>query len=215
METIRETVSGWGVASLPLGGERESGDRCVVKSFDKGVLVAVIDALGHGHAAAHAARVAAATLEQYAHETPEFLFRRCDDLMRGTRGAAMSVASFDRQRWTMTWLGVGNVTGALVRADFTASPRVTQLVLRGGVVGSQLPGLHSSVMTVVPGDTLVLATDGVHRDFTESLPAMIGPQPLAERILQGYATHNDDALVLVFPWSGAVEETASSGQRRA
>ena len=200
---------------MPLGGKSESGDCCVVKFFDKGVLVAVIDALGHGNAAAHAARIAAATLEQHAHETPELLFRRCDDVMRDTRGAAISVASFDMQHWTMTWLGVGSVTGALVRAHLAAQPRVKQLIVRGGVVGFRLPELQSSVVPVVPGDTLVLATDGVGIDFIESLPAMIGPQPLAEQILQGYATHNDDALVLVFHCSGTVERTVSSEQRSA
>ena len=212
---MSKMAPGWGLASMPLGGKSESGDCCVVKFFDKGVLVAVIDALGHGNAAAHAARIAAATLEQHAHETPELLFRRCDDVMRDTRGAAISVASFDMQHWTMTWLGVGNVTGALVRAHLAAQPRVKQLIVRGGVVGFRLPELQSSVVPVVPGDTLVLATDGVGIDFIESLPAMIGPQPLAEQILQGYATHNDDALVLVFHCSGTVERTVSSEQRSA
>lgn len=203
------------MASMPLAGQSESGDLCVVKSIDNGILVAVIDALGHGHDAADAARVAVATLEQYAHEPPELLIRRCDDLMRETRGAAISVASFDTQSRTMTWLGVGNVTGALVRADPTANPRVKQMVVRGGVVGSNLPELYCSVVDVAPGDTLVLATDGVRSNFTESLPAVIGPQPLAERILRGYATHNDDALVLVFPCGMAVDRTVSSEQRRA
>jgi serine phosphatase RsbU (regulator of sigma subunit) len=215
METVRETAPEWGVASVPLAGESESGDSFVVKSFDKGVLVAVIDALGHGPDAARAARVAAAALEQHAHETPESLFRRCDHLMHETRGAAISVASFDMQSRTMTWLGVGNVTGALVRADLKAEQRVKQLMVRGGVVGFHLPELQASVVPVLPGDTLVLATDGVRADFTHSLPAIAGPQPLAEQILQCYATHHDDALVLVFPCGGAVRETVSSEQRRA
>jgi len=215
METVREMAPEWGVASVPLAGESESGDGFVVKAFDKGVLVAVIDALGHGPDAARAARVAAAALEQYAHEKPEVLFRRCDDLMHETRGAAISVASFDMQSRTMTWLGVGNVTGALVRADLTAEQRVKRLMVRGGVVGFHLPELQASVVPVLPGDTLVLATDGVGIDFTDSLPAIVSPQPLAEQILQRYATHNDDALVLVFPCSGAVTETACSEQRRA
>jgi phosphoserine phosphatase RsbX len=216
MEAMRETTT-WGVASRPFAGESESGDRCVVKVFDKGALVAVIDALGHGHDAAHAARVAVATLEQYAHETLEFLFRHCDDLMRGTRGAAISMASFDREHRSMMWLGVGNVTGALVRADPTAHPRVRQLIVQSGVVGHQLPRrLRPREMPVVPGDTLVLATDGVRSDFTESLPAMIDPQPLAERLLHDYATRNDDALVLVFPCSGGtVEKRVSFDRRRA
>jgi len=212
---MRDTASAWGLASLPLGGESESGDYSVVKSFDHGMLVAVIDALGHGHDAAQAARVAAAALEQYAHEKLEDLFRRCDDLMRDTRGAAISVASIDRRNRTMSWLGVGNVTGALVRADTTADQRVKRLIVRGGVVGLRLPELRSSAMPLLPGDTLVLATDGVRIDFTDSLPAKVGPQPLAEQILQRYATHNDDALVLVFPCCEAVEGTVLPEQLSA
>jgi phosphoserine phosphatase RsbX len=215
METVRNMTPGWGAASIPLAGESESGDCFVVKSFNNGVLVAVIDALGHGHDAARASRVAAAALEQYAHEKLEVLFKRCDDLMRNTRGAAISVASFDMQSRTMTWLGVGNVTGALVRADITADQRVKRLIVRGGVVGLNLPALHCSVMPVLPGDTLILATDGVRNDFADSLPAIVGPQRFAEQILQRYATHDDDALVLVFPCSEAVEGTVSSEQLRA
>jgi len=52
METITKPVPGWGLAAMPLAGESESGDCCVVKAFDKGVLVAVVDALGHGREAA-------------------------------------------------------------------------------------------------------------------------------------------------------------------
>jgi serine phosphatase RsbU (regulator of sigma subunit) len=211
---MRTSPAPWGVASLPLPGERESGDVSVVQPFDKGVLVAVVDALGHGHDAAQAAQVAAATLERYAHEGPVYLLRRCDELMRPTRGAAISVAWFDTEQRAMTWLGVGNVTGALVRADPTARPQVRQLIVHSGVVGYHLPELHPSALPVVPGDVLVLATDGVRSDFADSLPAAMGPQPLAERILKDYATRNDDALVLVFPCSSATERAGRIAEKR-
>jgi serine phosphatase RsbU (regulator of sigma subunit) len=204
----------WGLASLPLPGESESGDVSVVRPFGEGVLVAVVDALGHGHDAARAARVAAVTLQRYAHEGPVALLRRCDELMRTTRGAAISMASFHTAQGTMTWLGVGNVTGALVRADPSARPRVKQLIVHGGVVGYHLPELHPSLLPVVPGDALVLATDGVRSDFAECLPAALGPQALAERILKDYATRNDDALVLVFPCSGAVQQLGRAAESR-
>jgi negative regulator of sigma-B (phosphoserine phosphatase) len=187
----------WGVASLPLPGESESGDRCVVAPFDAGVLVAVIDALGHGPDAAHAAAVAAGVLEADAREKPGVLFNRCHELMRSTRGAAISAASID-SRGTMTWLGVGNVMGVIVRADGGVNPRIKQMVVHGGVVGYQLRDMQPLVMQVGPGDVLILATDGVHRDFTDILPAALKPQLLADRILREYATRIDDALVLVF-----------------
>lgn len=205
-----ETLPEWGLARMSHFGESESGDRHVVKPFRDGVLVAVVDGLGHGHDAAIASRLAATTLTQHAHEPLGDLFLRCNDLLRATRGAVMSLASFDRQRWTMTWLGVGNVSGTLVRANAAKAARTVQLLFRGGVVGSNLPKLRPTVLPVAPGDTLVFATDGVRVKFTESLSRNSGPpQPLADRILKRYATCTDDALVLVFPCRKAVNLTAA------
>lgn len=211
-----ETLPKWGLATLSHPGESESGDRYVVKPFRAGVLVAVVDGLGHGPDAAIAARLAAATLYQYAHEPPADLFLRCNDLLRATRGAVITIASFDRVRWSMTWLGVGNVSCALVRADPLYKPRINQLFCRGGLVGSNLPELRPAVVPVAPGDILVFATDGVRLKFTEWLSPHSGPpQALADRILQRYATHTDDALVLVFPCRKAVNLPDSSVPQRA
>jgi negative regulator of sigma-B (phosphoserine phosphatase) len=192
----------WGVASLPLPGENESGDRCVVEAFEAGALVAVIDALGHGPDAAHAAAVAAKVLEGHEREKPGMLLKRCHEQMHDTRGAAISAASFDWRRRVITWLGIGNVMGVLVRADPEVNPRVKLMVVHGGVVGYQLPNVHPLMVQVAPGDILILATDGVRSDFTEILPAAINPQLLADRILREYATRSDDALVLVFHCGG-------------
>ena len=200
---MNATTLEWAVASLPLPGESESGDRCVVEAFNAGALVAVIDALGHGPEAAHAAGVAARVLERHAREKPGALFQRCHQQMHNTRGAAISAASFDGRRRIMTWLGIGNVMGVLVRADAEVNPRVKHMVVHGGVVGYQLPDVHPLVVQVAPGDILILATDGVRGDFTEILPAAMNPQLLADRILRDYATRSDDALVLVFHCGGA------------
>jgi len=199
---MNATTLEWGVASLPLPGEKESGDRCVVEAFEAGALVAVIDALGHGPEAAHAAAVAAKVLAGHAREKPGMLLQRCHEQMHDTRGAAISAASFDWRGRVITWMGIGNVMGVLVRADPEVNPRVKQMVVHGGVVGYQLPNLHPLMVQVAPGDILILATDGVRSDFTEILPAAINPQLLADRILKEYATRSDDALVLVFQCGG-------------
>lgn len=211
-----KTLPEWGLATMPYPGESESGDWYLVKPFRDGVLVAVVDGLGHGHDAAIATRLATATLEQYAHEPPKRLFLHCNEVLRPTRGAAISMASFDRQRRTMTWLGVGNVSGTLVRANSANGVRTDNLILRGGVVGSNLPALQPTVVPVAPGDTLVFATDGVKRDFADALPSHTGsPQQLADRLLRSYARHTDDALVLVFPCHNAMDLTDSSDQQSA
>ena len=187
----------WGVATLTLPGQSESGDRYVVRPFPDGVLVAAVDGVGHGDEAAAAAKTAAAILEMYSPEPVVALLRRCHERLRMTRGVVLSLASFAAREKTMTWLGVGNVEGRLLRADPHAYPPQETLLLRGGVVGGDLPEPYASSVPVWPGDTLVFTTDGVRSDFDEGLTVNESPQRSAERILGQYATHTDDALVLV------------------
>jgi hypothetical protein len=97
----------------------------------------------------------------------------------------------------MTWLGVGNVQGVLMRADAKNGNAQESLLLRAGVVGSQLPTLQATVIPIVRGDTLLFVTDGVRSDFSATLSARENPQRAADRILAQYRTGNDDALALV------------------
>ena len=146
--------------------------------FPGGALVAVVDGLGHGELAAVPAETAIEVLERHAREPVVTLIQRCHERLRGTRGAVMSLASFREADSRMTWLGVGNVVGVLLRADPNGVPRQEYLSLRGGVVGDQLPRLDASVIPVARGDTLILASDGVRRDFIGSLRLGESPQRL-------------------------------------
>jgi hypothetical protein len=192
----------WGAAARPLQGEAESGDLHVVQPFPKGVLVAAVDGLGHGPEAAAAARSAVLTLEGYAHEPVISLVKRCHERILRTRGVVMSLASFNTPDSTMTWLGVGNIEGVLLRADATASPARERILLRGGVVGCQLPVLHASILPVTRGDVLIFATDGIRGGFVEDVTLSDPPQRIAEQILARCAGGTDDALVLVARYLG-------------
>jgi len=141
METVSTGVIEWAVAELVLPGQTESGDRCLVTAPSEGGLVAVVDGLGHGAEAAGAAKAAVSSLERHAQEPIIQLIRSCHRSLAGTRGVVMSVAVFDAHAETMTWVGVGNVEGVLLRAQAAASPRREMLLLRGGVVGVHLPAL--------------------------------------------------------------------------
>jgi len=194
----------WGVASLALPGEAQSGDLHLVKQVATGALVAVVDGLGHGAEAATAARAAVAALERHATESPVPLVERCHRALQGTRGVVMNVAVFGRSDRSMTWLGVGNVEGLLLYGDGAArsgSPRAG-LVTRGGIVGSELPRLHPVVLPVASGDTLIFATDGIREGFADGLSPEASPQQLADQILARHGKGTDDALVLVARYLG-------------
>jgi serine/threonine protein phosphatase PrpC len=194
----------WGVAALTLPGEKESGDSHLVKAVTRGVLVAVVDGLGHGSEAASAAQAAVAALDRHAEESPLPLLERCHRALQGTRGAVMSLASFDTAGGSMTWAGVGNVDGRLLYAD--GSGRFAgvrgSLVTRGGIVGSELPRVQAQTLPVSAGDTLIFATDGIKEGFAEELSADVTPQQLADQILARYGKSTDDALVLVARYRG-------------
>jgi negative regulator of sigma-B (phosphoserine phosphatase) len=192
----------YGVAKFVLPSEGESGDRHLVCSNQNGVLLAAVDGIGHGEEAAKAARIAISILKDGVNHPIISLVEQCHDALRSTRGVVLSAASLDFPHGMMTWLGVGNVPGVLVRADAKKGYVQEILLLRAGVVGSQLPALQAAVLPIARGDTLFFATDGIRRSFVETLSARENPQRAADRILENYRSGNDDALVLVVRLTG-------------
>jgi phosphoserine phosphatase RsbX len=100
----------------------------------------------------------------------------------------------------LTWIGVGNVEGALLRRD--AELPSHKLLLRNGVVGIQLPTLRAGELAVQSGDILAMATDGVttERPLRISMDGRI--QSMADGILASACKGTDDALVLVARYRG-------------
>jgi phosphoserine phosphatase RsbX len=192
----------YGVAKFVIPGQGESGDHHLVCCNRSGILIAAIDGLGHGEEAASASKTAAALLRSSADEPIISLVERCHERLRATRGIVLSLAFIDPEHGMMTWLGVGNVQGVLMRADAKNGNAQESLLLRAGVVGSQLPTLQATVIPIVRGDTLFFATDGVRSDFSATLSARENPQRAADRILAQYRTGNDDALALVARLTG-------------
>jgi len=201
METLIKPPIEWAVAEVAQRGQSESGDRYVALSTPEGGLVAVVDGLGHGAEAASAAKVAVRALERGAHRPLVQLLRDCHQSLIGTRGAVISAAALAFE--TMTWLGVGNVEGLLLRAPASRGARTESLLVRGGVVGVHLPALAAEVVPIRRGDTLILATDGVHSGFLDATLPYQEPQALADHVLARLGTHTDDALVLAVRYLGA------------
>ncbi|PYT95884.1 MAG: stage II sporulation protein E (SpoIIE) [Acidobacteria bacterium] len=201
METIRNPMAEYGVARFALPGDGESGDQYLVCCNQTGILVAAVDGIGHGAEAASAAKAAIDILRNGIGEPILSLVAKCHENLRSTRGVVMSVASVEVIHGLMTWLGVGNVQGVLVRADRKNGAQET-LLLRGGVVGDQLPQLQAAVLPVAKGDLLVFATDGVRTDFTRTLSPLENPQRAADRILKSFSNGSDDALVLAMRITG-------------
>jgi negative regulator of sigma-B (phosphoserine phosphatase) len=202
VETISAPLIEYGVATFVLPGQSESGDRHLVCCHETGILIAAIDGIGHGEDAGVAAKAAVSLLKTRADEQVIPLVQKCHENLRMTRGVVLSLASIDPLHGMMTWIGVGNVQGALMRTGASKGIVEQELLLRAGVVGSQLPPLQAAVLPIAEGDTLIFATDGVKSEFIKSLSSLEAPQRAADRILEQYCRGNDDALVLVARLTG-------------
>lgn len=202
-------LASWGVATVPMKDEAESGDTCLLQSSSDGLLIAAIDGAGHGAEAAVAARTAEAILAAHAHESPISLVLRCHDGLRASRGVVMTLALCHLRDRTLTWVGVGNVEAVLFRAGTGERSPSERIILRAGVVGYQLPPLRAEVLPLRPLDTLIMATDGVEELFADKVELTGEPQEIANRILAAHRKDTDDALVVVVRYLGPADHDRS------
>jgi hypothetical protein len=186
----------YGVAGRPVSGEALSGDGFVVQVSDQGTLVGVLDGLGHGPEAAEATERATEYLSDHADQPLVSLVEGCHRALRKTRGVVLALAQLGEQDNVMAWLGVGNVDARVFRSGSRWGESDT-LVMRGGVVGYQIPSLQPRKMNLEDGDLLVMATDGIRGSYHQALSPMQTVQTNANLVLAGYGNQSDDALVLV------------------
>jgi serine phosphatase RsbU (regulator of sigma subunit) len=195
----------WSLASCALTGQAVSGDLHLVVPWRHGVLLAVVDGLGHGEEATAAAQAALDVLERHAGEPVTALVQQCHRALSRTRGAVMTLASIDCRMGSASVIGVGNVEAMLLRADPAGLRRRETALLRGGVVGYKLPPLHADTWPIAPGDVLVFATDGLRADFADGLNPADAVPDLVEKIMTRSRRGTDDALVLVGKFTGRHE----------
>ena len=192
----------WATASRPAGPGSETGDAFLVRSVENGVQIAVVDGLGHGPEAAAAARRAVQAIERSTQSLPSAIVGECHRALQATRGVVMGIALVDVRADTLTWIGVGDVRAMLQRAEPADPGRVEALFTHNGVVGRSLPPLRPVMRSMMVGDTVVLATDGVRAGILPATRANESPDRIANDLLARHAVATDDALVLVARYRG-------------
>lgn len=176
--------------SMPCAGHRVNGDAVLLRQLpDDRVLIAVIDALGHGPTAADIADRAVSHLKEA--PIPDSLAPLMEDLsasLKGTRGAAAMVVLL--QGGKLEGCGVGNV-------DLRVLGGSVPVVQSPGILGVRVRRFNVFTASVSPGARLVLFSDGI----SASVPvAELRDMDLAQAcrfVLKGYRRDHDDATILV------------------
>ncbi|MFJ3670179.1 SpoIIE family protein phosphatase [Streptomyces sp. NPDC090106] len=195
------TAGRWrfGGVEVPRGGEGESGDAWAVAPdvAAEGLAAVVVDGLGHGPAAAVAAGAAIGAFAQDPAGELDALFRRSHEAMRVTRGGVLGACRIDPAGGTLTYSGVGNITGRVL-----SGARSVHLLDRPGTLGTQLaqPAVRPQTCAWESGATLVLATDGIRSGWNlDAHPRLLGHHPavVAAVLHRDHGRLTDDATVLV------------------
>jgi negative regulator of sigma-B (phosphoserine phosphatase) len=111
-------------------------------------------------------------------------------------------ARLDGTSATLSWVGVGNVEGRLLRAGGPGA-RPESLLCAPGIVGHRLGALAATDLPLRRGDVLILATDGVSARFADDLHPTGSCRAIAERVLERHGRPADDALVVVARYLGS------------
>ncbi len=171
------------------------GDECGYWPGDDKTTLCVVDGLGHGPDAERAARAAVDYVARHLSEPLADIFAGCNVALHRTRGVAMGLAVVEEGVGRLTYAGIGNTRAMIV------GERTVHLSSNWGIVGGGYRTLSPETVPLVPGDLVILSTDGVAEmidlsAYDDELRADV--QGLAERIVRDWGRETDDVAVLVF-----------------
>ena len=192
-----------GSAKRPFEGGKHCGDQFGHWQKGNPAILCIADGLGHGKHAEKAAKEALTYVAAHRSESLPEIFSGCNRAIRDTRGVAMGIAVIDKKARTLTYAGIGNTRIVILRsADSKESARKTQYLKNDfGIVGGGYKRLGPETVKFMPGDMVIMFTDGVKElidlsGYDEGLRADAGK--LAERIIEDWGRDTDDAAVLVY-----------------
>ncbi|MFB6887980.1 ATP-binding SpoIIE family protein phosphatase [Kitasatospora sp. NPDC056327] len=164
---------------------------------DDALLLMFCDGLGHGPLAFRAAADAVAAFHASSAHTPEAVLADIHRALRSGRGGAVAVALVEPAARRLAFCGVGNVSAFVVDAD--AGTR-RALPSAPGIVGHQLPALHTVGHDLAPRSAVVVHSDGLtDRWQAAAVPGLLShpPATAAALLLREAGVRRDDAGVLV------------------
>jgi anti-sigma regulatory factor (Ser/Thr protein kinase) len=189
-----------GVATRSRRMAPENGDAFVVKTGENGLLVGLIDGLGHGEHAQNAAVAAQWYVERHNDQELGKIFLGVSRVCRGTRGVVMALVRF-RSEQEMTFASLGNV-----EARVYGSPERVPFIVRRGILGT---GDIPPVVQELAWNRdwmLVLHTDGLRTHWQwEDFPGLAfePAKVIVSKLMHHLAADVDDATVLVVKGQGA------------
>jgi len=184
-----------GVSQHSLARDPACGDVWHLAFDGPNLSALVIDGLGHGEDAEHAARAGEKAFARTPFASPVLLLEDIHQAMIGTRGGALAVAQFDAQRDKLTFTGIGNIGASLIAPDKSRG-----LASHPGIVGGQYRKAQPFDYAHVNGQLLIMYSDGLQSRWNlHDYPGLVHRHPavIAAVLHRDFCRGRDDVTVLV------------------
>jgi anti-sigma regulatory factor (Ser/Thr protein kinase) len=182
--------------AIPVDGEKVCGDAIAWVETRERLAVILADGLGHGPNAADAAKEAVQTFQAHSSLPPGQILARVHDSLRKTRGAAVAIAELRPLAGTITYAGVGNISG-IVMSQGTLG---RNLVSHNGTVGHIVPRIQEFTTQWPSDGRLVMFSDGLLTKWSLSAYPGLVNRPaalIAAILLRDFRRGRDDSSVFV------------------
>jgi anti-sigma regulatory factor (Ser/Thr protein kinase) len=180
---------------LPKPGEDACGDAWEEESGISGTTLMVADGLGHGPAAAEAAKESVKVFRALRGRRPGERVEAIHAALRSTRGAAVAVAEVNLQTRVVCFAGLGNISARLVGVG-----RVRHMVSHNGTAGHVARRIDEFSYPWATRDLLVMHSDGLatQRDL-DGYPGLADHHPslVAAVLYRDFTRGRDDVAVVV------------------
>lgn len=175
-------------------GETISGDAWDIRIDGDKATVIVADGLGHGPVAAEAAAEALKAFNLF-RGSPAAVLDRAHPMMRGTRGAAVTIAELDAHAGTIVYAGAGNISGRMV-----SGVEDRTLMSQHGTLGVQIRRLQDVSYAWADHSIVVLHSDGLTTRWNfDGVGGLLqcDPAVIAGWLLRDHVRGHDDVTIVV------------------
>jgi serine/threonine protein phosphatase PrpC len=177
-------------AKRPARGEVVCGDDFVVVHGES-TLIAIADGLGHGPAALEASHAFCQFVASRPLDTLQPLMLAGSQAIAHTRGAAAALVRICPASHRMWFTGVGNIELHAV------SQHRIRPVSTAGIVGRKLRKIVQYEYPLVPGDLLLLHTDGISSRLELSDEVHPELDRIVDNVMSRHGKDHDDATCIV------------------
>lgn len=181
--------------AVPVRGETACGDAIEWAYSNDRLAALLVDGLGHGLHAADAAEEAVHIFRKYSTEPPREILAAIHDALKKTRGAAAAVAEIRPLFGTLTFAGIGNISGVLLSKTLSRN-----LVSHSGTLGHIMARIQEFKVEWPRDAVLVMHSDGLQTRWDLShYPGVLARSAgiIAGVLFRDFRRERDDASVLV------------------